>query len=135
MKRMRLGAILALVCLAPGATLARNGQSAAETIYSKAQAERFSPHYYTVRNIIRNHRVLTPAGGGPGNSLMGGSSIPISEVEIDSDVIFQGGSYEFHARIQDAVSKVRLRKRDSRWILDIVDDFSDRVLATYVLEH
>jgi hypothetical protein len=135
MNRIGVG-ILVAVCLGPEAAWAKPPRPASEAkIFIRAQADRFSPHYYTVRNIFRNHRRLAPASPPMGSGLLGGAPIPISEVSLESDVVFQGGVYEFHARLRDTVSKVRLRRKDGRWFLEVLDDFSDRILSGYVLEH
>jgi hypothetical protein len=134
MNRTVLG-ILLLAAMAPGQARAQSQDPSEDAAFDRSDAQRYSPHFYTVRNIFRNHRKLTPAGAGLGNGLIGGRSIPIASVELESDVAFQDGVYEFHARIQDAVSKARLRRREGHWFLELIDDFNGAVLATYVLEH
>ena len=134
MVRFIVGVVM-LVTLGTGATWAQPPPISGDSSLDWAESERFSPNYYTVRNIFRTHRRLTPAPPPMASGFVAGPSIPIGEVELDSDVVFRGGVYEFHARIQDAVAKVHLHRRDGRWILDVIDDFNDWVLALYVLEH
>lgn len=97
-------------------------------------SERHSPHFYTVRNILRNHRSLQPASSSAGSALLPGTSISTSEAELESDVVFERGAYEFHLRLQDNVFKVKLRKTDGEWLLEIHDEFDGSVLGAYVLK-
>jgi hypothetical protein len=126
--------IILLGWLLSGAAQAQYYQSSGEDAAEAYGARRFSPHYYTVRNIFRNHRFLQRAGGGAGQSLLPSGRVPLSAVEIDSDVVFRSGTYEFHARIQGVGHEVHLRKRDGRWVLEVRDDYSDAVLAVYKLD-
>lgn len=130
--------ILVLACLlAPGLAsepaLAQFHQlSGNNSVLDAGHGERHSPHYYTVRNILRNHRSLQPASAARGN--LPSTSVSTSEVDLESDVVFEGGSYHFHMRMQDSVFKVQLRKTGGEWVLEIRDERDDSVLGAYVLK-
>ena len=129
MKRIAL--IMLLTCVAPTMGHAQFGQPSADSMFGK-ESQRYSPHYYTVRSILRNHRSLRPQGSSEG--ALGSDAISVSEVDMQSDVIFQNGSYEFHAEIHGFDYKIDMRKSRGKWQLELRDEGNDRLVGSFVLE-
>ena len=94
---------------------------------------RFSPHYYTVRNILRNHGSLVPPAVPGSTSLLGTKTISMAQVELKSDVAFENGVYEFQARLESTRHLVRLRKQSGKWRMDVYDETGARLTARYTL--
>ena len=128
MKRIAL--IMLLTCGAPAVGHAQLGQPSADSMFGK-ESQRFSPHYYTVRSILRNHRSLRPQSS---TEALGSDVISVSEVDMQSDVIFQNGSYEFHAEIHGFDYKIDMRKSRGKWELVLRDEGNDRLIGKFVLE-
>jgi hypothetical protein len=130
----RIAIIILLGFLGAVPAQAQYAQRSGETGVGRPGSERYSPHYYTVRNILRNHRYLKPSTPPMASALLPAVRISLSDVELESDVVFRGGAYDFRARLAGTPREVRLRKRDGDWILEVRDEMEDRVLGTYVLE-
>ncbi len=95
---------------------------------------RYSPHYYTVKSVLRNHRYLKRRSSAMMHTLVQGKRIPMSEIRVDGDVSFHRGTYEFHASIRGDGRLARLRKVRGKWLLKLYDRTGRSIVATYSLE-